>query len=277
MIRYICKNTNGVTLIELLIALVISAVLVGGMYRTFVYQQKTYATQEQVADMQQNVRVAINRMMREIRMAGFGNIGDVLPVTFPGVGRTYTDVVNPDAPSAGDFTIVSGIGGTATLQGQPASNQIQVSSLAEFNTIDRRYISIGGLESHFITAIDVPNRILTLNTDAKNTYQIGGPNPTLVYAIRAISYRVAPDASGRPILRRDENIGGGFQPMADNIESVEFRNPDGSMPLNPSSLSMQVAVTARTDRPDAELLKGGIDGYRRKQYTSIILQRNRSL
>lgn len=277
MIRCFSKNTKGVTLIELLIALVLSAILVAGMYRTFVHQQKTYATQEQVADMQQNVRVAINRMMREIRMAGFGNVADVLPVTFPGVGRTYNNVVNPDAPFVGALTIVSGIGGTAALTGQPASNQIQVSSLAEFDATDKKYISIGGLESHFITAIDVGNKILTLNTDARNLYQIGGPNPTLVYAIRAISYRVVVNASGRPILRRDENIGGGFQPMADNIESIEFRNPDGSIPLNPTSLSMQVAVTARTDRPDPELLKGGGDGYRRKQYTSIILERNRSL
>jgi len=282
------KKEKGVTLIELLIALVISAIIIAGIYRTFIHQQKTYATQDQVADMQQNVRVAINRMMREIRMAGFGSVQGVLPVTFPGVGRTYPNLINIDLPAAGDLTIVSGIGGNATLLKQPGDSvgaillgpdQIQVLSLAEFDinsNIDRRYISIGGLESHFITAIDVPNRILTLNTDVGNFYQIGGPNPTQVYAIRAISYRIVIDASGRPILRRDENIGGGFQPMADNIEAIEFRNPDGSTPLNPNSMSLQVAVTARTDRPDPDLQKAG-DGYRRRQFTSLILQRNRGL
>jgi prepilin-type N-terminal cleavage/methylation domain-containing protein len=278
------NRSKGVTLIELLIALLISAIIIAGIYRTFIHQQKTYATQEQVADMQQNVRVAINRMMREIRMAGFGNVQGVLPVTFPGVGRTYPDVINPDLPVVGAFTIVSAIGGNATLLKQPgdsvgavvlASNQIQVSSLAEFDTNDRRYISIGGLESHFITAIDGANNILTLNTDVGNFYNTNGS--TLVYAIRAISYRIIINASGRSILRRDENIGGGFQPVADNIEAIEFRNPDGSIPVNPNSMSLQVAVTAMTDRPDPELLKGGGDGYRRRQYTSIILQRNRGL
>lgn len=233
--------------------------------------------------MQQNVRVAINRMMREIRMAGFGSVQGVLPVTFLGGTRTYPDVVNPDLPVAGAFTIVSGIGGNAALLAQPgdsvgatvlASNQIQVSALAEFDTNDRRYISIGGLESHFITAIDVPNRVLTLNTDVNRFYRTDGS--TLAYAIRAISYRIIIDASGSPILRRDENIGGGFQPVADNIEAVEFRNPDGSTPLNPNSMSLQVTVTARTDRPDPDLQKAG-DGYRRRQYSSIILQRNRGL
>ena len=229
--------------------------------------------------MQQNVRVAINRMMREIRMAGFGNIQAVLPVTFPGIGRTYPNVVNSDAPVAGALTIVSAIGGTAILTAQPggplASNQIQVNTLADFDTNNKRYLSIGGLESHFITAIDGANKILTLNTDVGNVYQIGGKTPVYVYAIRAISYTIIPDASGSPILKRDENTGGGFQPMANNIESIEFRNPDGTIPLNPNSLSLQVTVTARTDRPDPELKDGG--GYRRRQFTSIILQRNRGL
>jgi len=283
MNQKIFKKAQGITLIELLIALVISSILIAGIYRTFIQQQKSYATQDQVADMQQNVRVAINRMMREIRMAGFGNVQGVLPVTFPGVGRTYPDVINPDLPVVGAFTIVSAIGGNATLLKQPGdsvgaiilgSNQIQVSALAEFDTNDRRYISIGGLESHFITAIDGANNILTLNTDVGNFYNTNGS--TLVYAIRGISYQIANDASGRPILRRDENIGGGFQPVADNIEAIEFRNPDGSTPLNPNSTSLQVAVTARTDRPDPELQKAG-DGYRRRQFTSIILQRNRGL
>jgi prepilin-type N-terminal cleavage/methylation domain-containing protein len=283
MNQNIFKKAKGITLIELLIALVISSILIAGIYRTFIQQQKSYATQEQVADMQQNVRVSINRMMREIRMTGFGNVQGVLPVTFPGVGRTYPNVVNPDLPFAGALTIVSAIGGNATLLKQPgdsvgaivlASNQIQVSALAEFDTNDRRYISIGGLESNSITAIDGANKILTLNTDVGNFYNTNGS--TLVYAIRGISYQIANDASGRPILRRDENIGGGFQPVADNIEAIEFRNPDGSTPLNPNSTSMQVAVTARTDRPDPELQKAG-DGYRRRQFTSIILQRNRGL
>jgi hypothetical protein len=225
-------------------------------------------------------------MMREIRMAGFGNVQGVLPVTFPGVGRTYPNVINSDLPVAGAFTIVSAIGGNAALSAQPGDsvggvplllNQIQVASIAEFDittNIDRKYISIGGLESHSITAIDGPNRVLTLNKDVNRFYKTDGS--TLVYAVRAISYRIVIDASGRPIMRRDENIGGGFQPVADNIETIEFRNPDGSIPVNPNSMSLQVAVTARTDRPDPELQKAG-DGYRRRQYTSIILQRNRGL
>jgi len=54
---------------------------------------------------------------------------------------------------------------SAVLTAQPASNQIQVSALTEFDINNKQYISIGGLESHSITAIDAGNKILTLNSD----------------------------------------------------------------------------------------------------------------
>ena len=78
----IFKKDKGITLIELMVALVISGFLLAATYRTFISQQKTFVVQEQVVDMQQNVRAAINRMMTELRMSGFGNVSMVLPVTF---------------------------------------------------------------------------------------------------------------------------------------------------------------------------------------------------
>ena len=128
----ILKKNKGITLIELLVAFVISGLLVAALYRTFIGQQKTYVVQEQVVDMQQNMRAAINRMMTEIRMAGFGNVSMVLPVTHS-VRRTFNNVVNLDTPTAGSLTIVSSIGGTATLtvSASIGQNQITVSTLTD--------------------------------------------------------------------------------------------------------------------------------------------------
>jgi prepilin-type N-terminal cleavage/methylation domain-containing protein len=265
------RQNKGITLIELLVALVIAGILIAAIYRTFIGQQKTYTVQEQVVDTQQNVRSGINRMMREIRMAGFG-ASMVLP-GFTVNGQTFNNVVNPDTPVADSLTIVSATGSTTlALAGIPASNMITVNSLTDsqgntlVDTGDRRYISIGGVESYAITNI------------AGTTITLGGiltynhPVNTPVFGIRAIRYQVV-DAT----LLRDENTGAGGQALADNIESFEFKNPDGSIPLNPNSTSMQVTVTARTDRPDPELLKGGGDGYRRRQITSHIHMRNMGL
>jgi len=65
------RKNDGLTLIELLIALTVSAFVMAGLYRTVIGQQKSYTVQEQVVDAQQNVRAAVDRMTREIRMAGY--------------------------------------------------------------------------------------------------------------------------------------------------------------------------------------------------------------
>lgn len=80
-------NRKGVTLIELLVGLVISAFVIAGIYRVFIAQTRAYTVQDQVADVQQNTRTAMEMMLRDIRMAGYQNNANpvTLPVTiFPG-------------------------------------------------------------------------------------------------------------------------------------------------------------------------------------------------
>jgi type IV pilus assembly protein PilW len=64
-------NRQGFTLVELLVAMGISAVVMAGVYTVYSSQQKSYAAQEQMAAMQQNLRAAIYFMEREIRMAAY--------------------------------------------------------------------------------------------------------------------------------------------------------------------------------------------------------------
>lgn len=65
------KSDAGFTLIELLIAMAVGLVLLGAMYGVFTVHNKTFSTQEQIAEMQQNARAAMDMMTREIRMAGY--------------------------------------------------------------------------------------------------------------------------------------------------------------------------------------------------------------
>ena len=55
---------------EVLIAMVIAGIVMAAIYSVYYSQQKSYVAQEQIAAMQQNLRVAMYRMEREIRMAG---------------------------------------------------------------------------------------------------------------------------------------------------------------------------------------------------------------
>jgi type IV pilus assembly protein PilW len=66
-------NKTGVTLVELLVVLVIFGVVVAGIYRVFVAQTKAYTIQDQVVEVQQNIRSAMEILLRDVRMAGYDN------------------------------------------------------------------------------------------------------------------------------------------------------------------------------------------------------------
>jgi type IV pilus assembly protein PilW len=69
-LRHPRLSNQGVTLIELMIAMTIFLLVLGAIYSTFQSQHKSYLVQEEVAAMQQNIRAAMYHIQREIRMAG---------------------------------------------------------------------------------------------------------------------------------------------------------------------------------------------------------------
>lgn len=69
------ESDRGFTLIELLIAMAVGLGLLGAMYGVFTMHNKTFTTQEQIAEMQQSARAAMDLMAREIRMAGYDPLG----------------------------------------------------------------------------------------------------------------------------------------------------------------------------------------------------------
>jgi type IV pilus assembly protein PilW len=71
MMNSIHTGNKGMTLIELMVAMAIASVLMAGIYTFYQNQLKSHITQEELVDMQQDARVGMYMMTREIRMAGF--------------------------------------------------------------------------------------------------------------------------------------------------------------------------------------------------------------
>jgi len=281
-------NRKGMTLIELLVALVMSGVLVAGVYRTFISQQHTFTVQEQVVDMQQNARLAINRMTRELRMAGYGR----LDATFFVIGKvhgTYQDVVTPNG--AGSVTVIGGYQAVTTLSAFASQGQnfILVNNASSFDMAKRQYICINGIDSHQIKTI-AGNQIEL--KDTLNYAHLAGEPIFLITAI-TYSHGIIGDpfrgVAGDPLLRND-NLGAGPQPVAENIENLQFLYilkddvwngnkwvPDPRLNVPAAQRAdiriIQVNIVARTDRTDPELAKTG-DGFRRRNLTSNIQLRN---
>jgi type IV pilus assembly protein PilW len=72
-------NTKGITLIELLVALLIGGIIIAGIYRVIIAQSKAYVFQDQIVETQQNIRSAMEILSRDLRMTGFN--GDNTPLT----------------------------------------------------------------------------------------------------------------------------------------------------------------------------------------------------
>ena len=64
-------HERGITLIELLVALAIFGMTIGAIYRVFIAQARAYTVQDQVVEVQQDIRGAMELMLRDLRMAGF--------------------------------------------------------------------------------------------------------------------------------------------------------------------------------------------------------------
>lgn len=104
-------SCRGFTLVELLVALAISGLLMTAIFAAFQSQQRSYLAQDQVAEVQQNIRFGLDFMVREIRMAGC----DPTRTGLPGIKEAtparfgFDQDLNADGDTAGtDESVVYG-------------------------------------------------------------------------------------------------------------------------------------------------------------------------
>jgi len=301
------KQASGVTLIELLIALVISAILVGGTYSLFVTQQKAYSVQHQVAALQQDARVALAMMSQEIRMAGF--------LVGAGSGSGFSDGTNNIAIDAFTDAVVpvnstSAPDGITVVYAAEELGQIQSVSTGVVTldtNVDSYFKDSGGsliAERLFVAFEFRPDKLYRVtavdgtNVTVANVPALGIPAGTRVYGVKAITYSV-----NAGILTRNENSGDGAQPVAGDgastvVEDVQFAYQvrgdstwynGGALPAgktNADIRTVRISLLIRTAIEDLEetgysraaledhLAAATSDGYRRRMYGTVVKIRN---
>jgi prepilin-type N-terminal cleavage/methylation domain-containing protein len=163
------SNRKGFTLIELLVAMALSFILVGAVYGTFTSQQKAYTVQDQVAEAQQNARMAMNILVRDMRMAGHGMPDGGITID----NTTYTNAIKIMRNKHGNeelfdsITLVGAFGppiGYLDRTLSPGSAELYLRSSDEasnFNSTHNRYVFIGGIDK--LTVAEVDGNMITLN------------------------------------------------------------------------------------------------------------------
>lgn len=250
----ICGGQQGVTLVELMVGAVVASLVIAAGYAVLTSSSKALTTNEQTIETQQNVRVAMEFLFRDIRQAGFGMIGPVgncptaiVPAdhtpTGPDRGPDRISLVLPVGNPVGTATDPAWIVNSNTTIG---FNQLALpSALAITNmaseaggslTAPSATISIGGAITTTVTGTSGANLTVT----AVPAPVLAKQN-TPVYLLQCITYQIIPPpdpaglCAGRsPCLVR--GVAGGMTAgvldcttagsrctsIADEIEDIQF-------------------------------------------------------
>ena len=74
--RCLRSGEEGFTMVELLVSILVSMIVLAAISATFIIQNKSYAKQEQVVDVQENARATLQIMTKELLMAGYDPTGE---------------------------------------------------------------------------------------------------------------------------------------------------------------------------------------------------------
>lgn len=186
------RRDSGFTMVEMLVSIGIAMVVLAAVTNTFMAQTKFYNAQEQVNEMQQNVRGAMDLMTREIKLAGYDPTGlaitasNGIPYNASQLGLladldgdavttgtneniTYTyDASNlriQKTTGGATTTLAENISGFAFVYldatGNPttttaAIRQIQITITGRTSKPDPSYTSNGGYRTYQLTALITP-------------------------------------------------------------------------------------------------------------------------
>jgi prepilin-type N-terminal cleavage/methylation domain-containing protein len=203
------SKQKGFTLIELLVGLVLTGFVLIAIYNIFISQYKSYLVQDSVAETQQNARAALNRMVKDIRMAGYG-VTD---------GTDF--VITATNGSVDSITFNANIGGASTyLTAEVASGDttIDVKDSSDFVIGDN--VNILDYKHHLIataTISDIPsgNELDVTGLAFESGFSSSISGNLVQTDFRTITYSI-----NNMVLNR--NTGGGAQPLAENIEDLQL-------------------------------------------------------
>jgi type IV pilus assembly protein PilW len=225
------SQERGFTLVELMIGLVVATIIVAAAFTAMTGSDRATKINDQTAQAQQNVRLAMELISHDIKMAGYGMTtplpgcntaivpGDQNPVGAD-TGPDSVSLVVPITATVAPFWTIGPAGATGpfpqiTLASAAAVTDMMTAGLAIGGTI-----SIGGVVSQTVTGIAGTTLTLGSTVSAPATF----PANTPVFLLQCVQYRVsnlaAECAGSTPCLLR--NVNGTVTPISDGIEDLQF-------------------------------------------------------
>jgi prepilin-type N-terminal cleavage/methylation domain-containing protein len=265
-------GNKGLSLVELLVVLLASSILVAVMYTLLLGQQSIYTQQDQAVEMQQTMRAGIDRISRDLRMAGYG--GNLIGVF--GNVNGFSNIITPTNGGQSDSitVLLSEQVGTLTQNSASGSNQLflSVANAGDFfNTTTKKYLCLNGQNNYLVQGVS--GNTVTLTAPLQEDHLIDEP----VFQVKAVTYTIQPNTSN---LVRNENTGEGDQLLAEYVEDLQFQYTLSSgtvvdSPATPSDIRIiSITLAGRTAMADS---KRPGDGYQRQTLNASVEVRNLAL
>ncbi|RJP24546.1 MAG: prepilin-type N-terminal cleavage/methylation domain-containing protein [Deltaproteobacteria bacterium] len=271
---------SGFTLVEVMAALAILTIAMTAVFATFTSQQKSFTTQNRVAEMQQNLRQAIEYMTRDVRLAGYGIPDNVaIPNNVVAAGVTSMRSLYAKDNTAGPDEIhilylydmdANQPPTTITAAMPTPSAELNVATVLGYITGDLVIVSNGTSADLFeVTSVQTAALKLQHNPggSARDYNAPGGHSPWPVYDVgstlakaRFTRYYIDSSDPAHPTLMVDRMGALAPQPLADDIEDMQFTygldtdiTPDGVVdtwtpsPASPGQIrQVRIQLLART-------------------------------
>ena len=219
---------QGVTLIELMVGALVALTVVAAAFTILITSQKSTQANDQTVETQQNVRIAMDLLSRDIKHAGFGMTGPVgacataiVPLDHtPGGADTGPDSIRLLVPIGSSiapaWTLASAVGGTASVP-QITLTAGAVASMATEagGSLTGAVVTVAGVATATVTSVS-GNSI----NFAPIPPPVAFPADMPVYLLQCVTYSIgtttAACGGNSPCLLRNG------VPVVDGIEDIQF-------------------------------------------------------
>jgi hypothetical protein len=261
-------SIKGVSLIEALIALLMTGIITASVFKVYINQHKNWTIQGDVTDVQQNARAAIDELTRQIRMAGYE-----LPLGLACIEayNTNPDTIVINYSNGGCDAVIE-----HTMPNPSAELRCDGHDVSCFQDGQWAYIfqpDSGGGEFFLITHVQTAASHIQHNTMVlSKAYS----KDAIVISLEQVKFFVDYSDSLHPNLML-QLPGQAPAVYSENIEDLQFqyRMKNGTIvdvpAIDTDIREVLITLVARTHNPDPDFTQ---NPYRRRSFTSRVNLRN---
>jgi prepilin-type N-terminal cleavage/methylation domain-containing protein len=336
------SRSQGFSLIEIMISLALTLMVMAAVFALLHRGQRSFEREPQVADMQQNARAGLDRINRDLLMAGYKTPPAMAVLWADGGGNTPDSITivfaDPDVPTSSPLSGPAGstIESSSTLfldastldpaPGDPSDSYPQGMTLMAIETEDCN--GDGQIGFHLFettqdsqcTSAGGPGGgpggggppgggggggcdTLMVNHNPSSTSGLNAPGGfngsvqadcAIIGFFRMVQYRInpPPPAANPSLERRDLSVNEPWNPVANNVENLQFRYLIANSPLEVDApaaapdpadpltwiVGVNPTVLARTQSVDLEGASQGVfaaeDTHVRTAFSTSVSLRN---